>query len=564
MNYRKQQIYNILSVLLCFCISCKEVKTPAENKITAEKVSAIEAVDLHIKYLLVQLQDGTPQGDSLQLPHQKALINYYIKAAYSPVWSNNEKWNSLSDSLLNYLDTAIRDGLFKEDYQYNRLISLKRSLDDSVLKMDRRKWAEADLLFTSSFLHILQDLRQGRLQHDSLSMLNDTISNGNFFNSSIQTILKEQLLTGVINQVQPSHYGYKKLKEGIKGFADSMDNKVYTYLIFPFKKGRSDSLVFTKKLILRLRESGFTTNGPLDSSAISGVIKRYQGSKKIAADGKISATLIRILNNTDLEKFKRVAVTLDRFKQLPDQMPGKYIWVNIPAYKLEVWEKDSVVLESKVICGKTNTPTPNITSAISDLVIYPTWTVPQSIIAKEMLPGLKKNPGYLAKKGLSLINNKGEMIDPATVSWEKYSKGIPYRILQESGDRNALGVIKFNFSNPYAVYLHDTNQRYLFKNASRALSHGCVRVQDWEKLAHYILRNDSIQMNKNDSLVKDIDSIKTWIVNKERHRISVKYQFPLFIRYFGCEAVNGTIKFYDDIYGADKILRERFFSQKKI
>jgi murein L,D-transpeptidase YcbB/YkuD len=103
----------------------------------------------------------------------------------------------------------------------------------------------------------------------------------------------------------------------------------------------------------------------------------------------------------------------------------------------------------------------------------------------------------------------------------------------------------------------------LFKNAGRALSHGCVRVQQWEKLANYIIMNDSLRQNRPDS-IKYVDSVRTWITNKERHRITIKYQFPLFIRYFGCEAVNGTIKFYDDIYGNDKILRERFFSQKKI
>src|SRR5205085_1475430 len=243
-------------------------------------------------------------------------------------------------------------------------------------------------------------------------------------------------------------------------------------------------------------------------------------------------------------------------------MPQKYIWVNLPSFLLTVWNADTLVFKSRIVCGKPATPTPEITSAISDIVIYPTWTVPESIITKEMLPGLKKNAGYLARKGLSLLNNKGEEVDPATVNWAKYSKVIPYKIQQGSGDDNALGVIKFNFSNPFAVYLHDTNQRYLFKNSSRALSHGCVRVQDWQKLAFYIVRNDSLLKPPADSIRFTTDSITSWIAQKERHRVNLTYRFPLFIRYFGCEAINGSIKFYDDIYGLDKLMRDKYFSAK--
>ena len=268
------------------------------------------------------------------------------------------------------------------------------------------------------------------------------------------------------------------------------------------------------------------------------------------------------MNLTDLEKFNRIAITLDRYKQLPAKMPKQYVWVNLPAYKLKVWDADTIAFESKIICGKTTTPTPYITSAISDIIIYPTWTIPASIVKKDIIPGMKKNPGYLARKGFHLINNKGETVDPSVVNWSKYTKGIPYNVMQGSGDDNALGVIKFNFNNPFSVYLHDTNQRYLFKNSSRSLSHGCVRVQEWQKLAFYLVRNDSMLARHPDSLHYNTDSISHWIALKEKHRIDLKNHVSLFIRYFGCELVNGNIKFYDDIYNDDKEMREKYFSGK--
>jgi L,D-transpeptidase YcbB len=112
------------------------------------------------------------------------------------------------------------------------------------------------------------------------------------------------------------------------------------------------------------------------------------------------------------------------------------------------------------------------------------------------------------------------------------------------------------------VYLHDTNQRYLFRNTSRALSHGCVRVQDWEKLAFYIAGNDSLLGKRKDSLRYTSDSIKHWIAAKERHQVSVQNQIPLYVRYFSVEGRKGVLKFYEDIYGEDRQLIEKYFSRR--
>jgi murein L,D-transpeptidase YcbB/YkuD len=344
-----------------------------------------------------------------------------------------------------------------------------------------------------------------------------------------------------------------------------MDRRTYTYVAYPYKKGDvKDSTFFIKNLQKRLQESGAISASSkiTDSTQLNEAIKKYQKQKGIKADGKVSASIIKTMNTSDAEKFKRVAITLDRYKQLPAKMPEKYIWVNLPGYYLWVIDHDTIVMESKIICGKPDTRTPLLNSVITDMVTYPTWTIPTSIILKSLLPKLKNNPGYLNRLGYKLVGKGGKTISPYDVSWAKYNKGIPYSIQQGSGDNNALGIFKFNFNNPYAVYLHDTNQRYLFKNSARALSHGCVRVQDWEKLAFYIARNDSMNLKATDTLRYNTDSIKNWIAQKEKHRIDVKNKIPIYIRYFSCEGKGGKIKFYDDIYGEDKVLREKYFAQK--
>jgi murein L,D-transpeptidase YcbB/YkuD len=263
---------------------------------------------------------------------------------------------------------------------------------------------------------------------------------------------------------------------------------------------------------------------------------------------------------SDRERFIRIAISMDKYKMLPEQMPGKYVWVNLPGYYMQLIQDDSVKILSKIICGKPLTKTPQLTSAISEMITYPQWTVPTSIIVKEILPGVKKNPGYIEKKGFSLIDKEGNEVDPYAVDWTKYTKGIPYRVVQGSGDANALGILKFNFNNKYAVYLHDTNQRYLFGQTTRDLSHGCVRVQEWRSLANYILYNDSLFTSGHNYTKKD--SMRVWLNKKEKHSIPVRDRIPVYIRYFTADGKDGNIIFYDDIYGEDKLLKQKYFANK--
>ncbi len=554
-----------LVVTMLLFSACKNPAAEKEIKIVSDPESMDGFVRKTIKELIAKAEDNKGEiDDSLRLQFLPVVKFYYEQNDYEPVWSSSEKWKQPADSLIWYLKNAALDGLFPEDYQYASLAAFKNAMDaDSVRRTDAVLWARGEIAFTDAFMHVVQDLKQGRLQQDSLSWKNKPAVYKAYFAGNLDKLASGTSISSITAALQPKHKGYESLKSGIRKFIDSMDNRSYTYVDYPYK-GATDSIQFIKKIQKRLLESAISTGGnPLpDSTQLSNAVKKYQSKKGIRADGKISAGLIKLINTTDKERFRRIAVTLDRYKQLPEQMPEKYIWVNLPAFYLKLYENDSVALESKIICGRPATPTPLITSAITDIMLYPTWTIPTSIITKETLPALKRDPGYLARKGFYLLDNNGDRVDPYSINWSKYSKGIPYRVQQGSGDDNALGVIKFNFDNPFSVYLHDTNQRYLFSNSMRSLSHGCVRVQEWQKLAFYIVRNDSILSKQRDSLKYTSDSIVNWIAAKDRHKILVKNRLPLFIRYFGCELVNGSIKFYDDIYGDDKALTQKYFAGK--
>ncbi|HLX93933.1 MAG TPA: L,D-transpeptidase family protein, partial [Puia sp.] len=341
----------------------------------------------------------------------------------------------------------------------------------------------------------------------------------------------------------------------LKSFLASAKFKPITYLSYPYQ----DSIAFFELLKSRLFETGIVTGDSTDwdTTRFIAAIKKYQKKKGLRITGHLSDEFVDALNNTDVVKFKRIAVNLDRYKQLSDTLPHTYIWVNLPSFTLDVIDDDTVSFESRIIVGDPKTRTPLLTSQVSNFITYPQWTVPYSIIFKEMLPKIQQNIDFLKKENLMVVDKDDNIVDPKKIKWSKLSKKhFPYFLKQQQGDNNSLGVIKFNFRNKYSVYMHDTNVRWMFGKAFRALSHGCVRVKEWQKISDFLVRNDTIRYHP--------DTLRAWIKRQEKHVVSGFQRVPIYIRYFDCEGKNGRIRFYDDIYEEDRLLREKYFADKSV
>jgi murein L,D-transpeptidase YcbB/YkuD len=551
-------------IILCIFFACNNnaEQPPATDIAKSPQELDVKATDIIESALGYAAGHEGRIDDSIQLVNTRLLQSLYENSDYITLWSSQEQLKPVADSLRNFISDACLYGLFPADYHHSLLDSINRMfLSDTFSRTARRDavlWAKVDLMMTDAFFQLVSDLKLGRLPQDSITQRKDSVLGDEFYIDRFQLAQQGSSLTSIFQALEPKHAGYHMLKEGLKAFLDSADYKIYTKV--PVRK---DTINFKQALSQRLFEGGFIGDDSLrvDSVKLAKAIKSFQQSKGITADGKIGDETIRVLNTSDKERFVRIALTLDKYKMLPDSLPWRHVWVNLPGYYMKLIEEDSVLLFSKIICGKEITRTPLLTSAISNMVTYPQWTIPESIIAKEVLPAAKKDPGYFAEKGYSLVNDKGDEVDPYLVDWAKYKKGIPFNVVQGSGDENALGILKFNFPNKYAVYLHDTNQRYLFARNMRSLSHGCVRVQEWEKLAYNIVRFDNVEKYP-DTMSPTEDSLTTWLQRKEKHIVPVRKKLPLFIRYFTCEGKGGKIVFYDDIYGEDKALQEKFFAGK--
>jgi murein L,D-transpeptidase YcbB/YkuD len=536
-----------------YFVACKEKEEkPSQTDIVKKPELFPDRLKKNLQDFISYANSNSGRINDTTLLKNISLVKHiYSDNGLTAIWSSDGEWLPLGDSLNHFIENCKEYGLFPGDYNYRALTGIRdQAKTDTLAKKDAALWARADLLMTDALMRISEDLKRGRLPYDSTSRKDTVKLTDSFYLSVVDTIVKSKQVAATLQQLEPQLPAYQELRAAAKNYADSTEFKVYTYLPYPFE----DSLAFYGLLRNRLYEEGILDSLPneMDSAAYRKALVKYQKSKKLKPTGKVNENTVKTLNDTPWERFKRIAISLDKYKLMPDTMPTTYVWVNIPGYYLNVVDTGQVVMDSRVIVGGTKTRTPELNSEISNFITYPQWTVPYSIIFKEMLPAIQKDVNYLAKQNLMVVDKNDSVLDPTKINWSKLSKKrFPYLIRQREGDDNSLGVMKFNFRNKYAVYLHDTNARWMFSKSDRALSHGCVRVQEWKDLAHFLVRNDTIKYHT--------DTLASWIVRQEKHVVSGFKRVPVFIRYFSVEAKDGQVKFYDDVYGEDKILAEKYF-----
>ncbi|GAB4033796.1 L,D-transpeptidase family protein [Spirosoma jeollabukense] len=242
----------------------------------------------------------------------------------------------------------------------------------------------------------------------------------------------------------------------------------------------------------------------------------------------------------------QVQETLNTYRWLNRFAFDKRVIVNIPSATLRVIDRrGNTLLWSRIVVGKANTPTPVFTALIPGLVMYPYWNVPRSIMVNELLPMIRKSP-VLTLEGLKMqvLNASGKLVDPKAIDWTVSAKSFPYRLRQSTGCDNALGVLKFNITSPYDVYLHDTNARWAFANENRYLSHGCIRVEKPVELANLLLGYNRFDKNYLTSCPKKPSS----------QTINLPEAVPVIVTYNVVDLDQaGAVQVYRDIYGLWKL-----------
>ncbi len=288
------------------------------------------------------------------------------------------------------------------------------------------------------------------------------------------------------------------------------------------------------------------TQGAYDDALIA-VVKRFQTRNGLLATGMVGPLTLAALNVPVEKRIQQLEASLQRIGVLGFKFGERYVIVNIPAAFAEAIENDKVVRRYRVIVGKTDKPSPTVTSLISNVNVNPTWTVPSSITRKEISAHMRKDPGYLSRMHMQVLDAGDHPVDPASVDWSE-GKTPDVTVRQEPGEWNALGRLRIDMPNSYAVYMHDTNQRHLFADDYRFDSHGCVRVDNVRDLAAWLLK---------DTPNWDRSQIDQAIASGQRQDVKLAKPVPVaWIYLTAWVSKDGVIQFRNDVYDQDAQLME--------
>ena len=341
-----------------------------------------------------------------------------------------------------------------------------------------------------------------------------------------------------LSQYEPVNRQYNLLKGYLLKYYEAEKTGVWEPIVADKKSyERGDSSPAIAQIKRRLLLTGdLTTNdtSALFTDSLVTAIKRYQHRNGLTEDGIAGASLFKEMNRPINDRVRQILINMERIRWVPAEPTTDYLLVNIPEFRLHVYENGKYKWNMKVVVGAVAHNTVIFNGNMKYIVFSPYWNVPPGILKKEVIPGIKRNKNYLANHNMEW-NGDG--------------------VRQKPGPSNSLGLVKFLFPNSYNIYLHDTPSKSLFNESKRAFSHGCIRLAEPKRLAEYLLRNDPDWNGS--SITKAMNS------GKEKY-VTLKQTIPVFIGYFTAWVDrDGKLNFRDDIYGHDKEVAEHLFAIAK-
>ena len=466
---------------------------------------------------------------------EREVVNFYKKYNYQTRWLYQNKPSPLFASYIKTLTELTDYGFFPQNYRQHELDSLVGHLYQHKDSLFLKQLEMTDREITASFLLLTRHLTQGRIPKVGDGVRVWKRNKPIFDNVELLLKLKDtDNLSTIIETLQPQQAFYKAMAQKYKELLKDTTSYIPFAIADPksFAVGYSDSTVVALRNQLGLRGYKPVAQGvpaEVDSLLIEAV-KQFQRQVGLTADGVPGAQTMSYLQMTPQQQSDLLLLNMERLRWQNKDLGEDYILVNIPEYRLRLFHKDSLKFTTNVVVGRPDTPTPIFSDSIKFVEFRPTWSVPISIVRKEMIPRIVDSGDSLkyAKRGYKLYENNKE-IDPATINWrdEKTLKRN-LAFVENPSANNSLGLVKFVLHNNMSIYLHDTPSKKLFDNTQRTYSHGCVRVQYPDSLAYQLLKhtaewnyqkvNDAMHKGRNQyrarpeqHFVVDISYLTAWV-----------------------------------------------------
>jgi len=282
---------------------------------------------------------------------------------------------------------------------------------------------------------------------------------------------------------------------------------------------------------------------PAFDAALAAAVRHVQDAHGVPVTGKADAATLAELNVPVESRIETVVLNLERLRWMPRTVASRSLVVNIPAFEVQLLDGGKPALTSRIVVGKSWSPTPIFSDEVVSVILNPVWNVPESITKDEIAPAMLRDPGYLARKHMRAFRGEQEL-DPSAVDWSAEAPEVSVR--QDPGADNALGRIKFQMPNKFDIYLHDTPAGHLFAQETRAFSHGCIRVEKPLELAQLLLADQP------DWPVQHIEEV---IASEQTTEVKLAHPVPIDITYFTAWTTpEGELRFGPDVYGLDREL----------
>jgi murein L,D-transpeptidase YcbB/YkuD len=446
---------------------------------------------------------------------------FYSGRGFAPIWMTEGKPNARAQAAIAYLGQVDADGLDPADYP----------VPDFAKASDPAALADAEIRLTTSIVDYAHHAQVGRVHWTRVS--------GDIYYDQkpsdpadvLAAMVEAKDVGATLDAYEPHHPAYLALKAKL---AEIRAGKVPSgQPLIPngpvLKVGTQDDRVPQLRDRLGIPGDGSTVY----DKALADAVKKFQQEHRLRPTGTLTAATVDAMNGKQPDRPTDIILAnLERWRWAPHDLGKIYVIVNLPDFMLHVMRDGKEVWETKVVDGKPTTPTPITSAEMKYITVNPTWNVPPSIVANEYLPLLRQDPTILARMGLNVSRNPDGTI----------------HVSQPPGDNNALGRLRFNFPNKFLVYQHDSNEKYLFADAVRARSHGCMRVQDPVKYAEVLL-----------SIVRPGEGYSQERIRRMFGNNESDIQFPTFIPVHLTYQTafvddNGKLQFRDDIYGRDNAL----------
>ena len=472
------------------------------------------------------------------------LLDLYRKNQFQPLWSK-----AMARDLAEAVARAAEDGLIPADYHQ---AGIQAALLEPDTPLGPEQALDNDILFSDALIllgeHILHGKVDGRDVEEKEGLAMGTVAEIDV--DYYLQLLRSGRIAEAMRARAPQHPGYLALRQNLARYRQMAARGDWPPVPAgpSLKPGMSGERVAALKA--RLAASGelaaSAATGDRYDEELSAAVQRFQLRYGLEADGMTGRQTLAALNTPIAERIEQIRVNLERTRWILHDMPASAVLVDIAGFRLHYRHNGKLLWSSRVMVGQPLNQTPVFRSAITYLVLNPTWTIPPDMLKNETIPKILQDSSYLRRERLKIYDFNGAPVPAGRIDWSRYrSKGFPYVIRQDAGPDNALGRIKFMFPNPYHVYLHDTPSKGLFDRNSRALSHGCIRVQSPLDLGRMILANDT----GNPTTVQRFDTI---LDNGTTTGIALKTPLPLFLLYTTAQDDgNGGITFSPDVYGRD-------------